>query len=67
MTADVSELEVGFSLRVADIDLPPGVTPAGDPEAPFAVGLITRSTKEYLRQLKAQTDESVSPMGDPVA
>ena len=67
VTADVSELEVGFSLRVADIDLPPGVTPADDPEAPFAVGLITRSTKEYLRQLKAETDESALPAGEPGA
>ena len=56
VTADVSDLEVGSSLRVASIDLPEGVVPAGDPEAPFAVGLITRSTKEYLRQLKSQEE-----------
>lgn len=71
VTADVSGLEVGSSLRVADIDLPAGVTPAGDPEAPFAVGLITRSTKEYLRQLKAQQDEETTlaeePTGDSTA
>ena len=58
VTADVSDLEVGSSLRVIDIDLPAGVTAAGDPDATFAVGLITRSTKEYLRQQKALEEEA---------
>ncbi len=56
VTADVSDLEVGSSLRVTDIELPAGVTAAGDPDATFAVGLITRSTKEYLRQQKAEEE-----------
>jgi len=55
--ADVSDPEVGSSLRVAAIDLPMGVSPSGAPDAPFAVGLITRSTKEYLRQLKEEAGE----------
>ena len=58
VTADVSDLEVGSSLRVSDIELPAGVTPAGDPDSTFAVGLITRSTKEYLRQQKALEEEA---------
>ena len=58
VTADVSGLEVGSSLRVSDIGLPRGVTPAGDPEAAFAVGLITRSTKEYLRQQREEQEEA---------
>ena len=58
VTADVSDLEVGSSLRVSDIDLPAGVTPAGDADATFAVGLITRSTKEYLRQQRAEAEEA---------
>ena len=57
--ADVSDLEVGSSLRVTDIELPSGVAVCGDPDAPFAVGLITRSTKEYLRRLKAEEDEEL--------
>lgn len=67
ITADVSRLEVGASLRVADIDFPEGVSPAGDPDALFAVGLITRSTKEYLRQLKAQQDEAEALEQDPAS
>ena len=58
VTADVSELEVGSSLRVSEIELPPGVAPAGDPDDTFAVGVITRSTKEYLRQQKAEDEEA---------
>ena len=58
ITVDVSELEVGWSLRVSDIEFPSGVTPGGDQDATFAVGLITRSTKEYLRQLRAAEEEA---------
>ena len=58
VTVDVSDLEVGSSLRVSDIAFPAGVAPAGDPDATFAVGLITRSTKEYLRQQKDLEDEA---------
>ncbi len=66
VTADVTDLEVGSSLRVSDIDLPSGVTPSGDPDATFAVGLITRSTKEFLRQQKEEEEEAETliVMGD---
>ncbi|MCE2512049.1 MAG: 50S ribosomal protein L25 [Acidimicrobiia bacterium] len=66
VTADVSDLEVGSSLRVSDIELPSGVTAAGDRDATFAVGLITRSTKEYLRQQKAEEEaaEALIIMGE---
>ena len=56
--ADVSDLEVGSSLRVSDIVLPDGVTPAGDPDATFAVGVITRSTKEFLRAERLAEEEA---------
>ena len=64
VTADVSDLEVGSSLRVGDINLPAGVVPAGDVDAPFAVGLITRSTKEYLRQLRAAEEQEAEPAAE---
>ena len=62
----MSGLEVGSSLRVSYIDLPAGVKVAGDPDAPFAVGVITRSTKEYLRQLRAAEEaaEALIIMGE---
>ena len=66
VTADVSDLEVGSSLRVSDIELPAGVMPAGDPDATFAVGLITRSTKEYMRQQREEEEaaEALIIMGE---
>ncbi|MCY4069159.1 MAG: 50S ribosomal protein L25 [Acidimicrobiaceae bacterium] len=69
VTADVTDLEVGSSLRVSDIELPSGVAPAGDPDATFAVGLITRSTKEFLRQQKAEEEgaEALIVMGEAAA
>ncbi len=48
--ADITDLQVGNSLRVGDIEMPAGVRPAVEPDVAFAVGLITRSTKEFLRQ-----------------
>ena len=66
VVADISDLEVGSSLRVGDIVLPDGVAPAGDPEATFAVGLITRSTKEYLRQL-AEAEAEEAELGEAEA
>lgn len=56
--ADVSDLDVGSSLRVSDLVLPPGVTPAGDPEAMFAVGVITRSTREFIRAERLAEEEA---------
>ena len=58
VTADVSGLEVGSSLRSAISTSPPGSRWPGDPDATFAVGLITRSTKEYLRQQRALEEEA---------
>jgi large subunit ribosomal protein L25 len=46
---DISDLEVGDSIRVDQLDLPAGVRPSGDPEAAIAVGVITRSTMEQMR------------------
>ncbi len=65
VSADVSDLEVGTSLQVGDLELPPGVSVAGDPDATFAVGLITRSTKEYLRRLKAEEEGELEEGEEP--
>jgi len=58
LQADVSELEVGTSLRIADINLPEGVTAMDDPDTPLAVGVITRSTKEFLRAERLAEEEA---------
>lgn len=67
VTADVSKLQVGGSLRVSDIEFPSGVETVGDPEATIAVGMITRSTKEYLRQQQAlEAEAEAVAYGDAV-
>lgn len=43
LTADISELEVGGSIRVADLALPAGVRTEVDPEDPVAMGEVTRA------------------------
>ena len=45
---DISEMEVGQSIRVDEISLPEGVT-ATHPEATVATALVTRSTLESMR------------------
>lgn len=45
---DISGLEIGTSVRVADLSLPDGVTTDVDPEETVAVGTITRSTLESI-------------------
>lgn len=46
---DISEMEVGDSIRVDDITLPDGVT-AINPEDTVATALVTRSTLESMRE-----------------
>jgi large subunit ribosomal protein L25 len=50
---DVSEIELGSQVKVAEVVLPDGVTTDVDPEAPVAQGSPTRSTI-ILQQLAAK-------------
>ena len=45
---DISDLELGDSIRVLDLPLPAGVTTTLDPEDTVANTLITRSTREAM-------------------
>lgn len=45
---DISSMTLGDSIRVADLDLPAGVTSAVDPDDSVATSLITRSTREAM-------------------
>ena len=44
LEVDISHLEIGSTVTVGEIDLPPGVTSDMDPETAVAVGSVTRST-----------------------
>ena len=49
VTADISELEVGETITVADVILPDGVRTAMDPDETLASAVVTRSTIEAMR------------------
>ena len=53
VTADVSELEVGETITVGDVQLPEGVRAAGDAEETVASAVVTRSTIEAMREEEA--------------
>lgn len=53
VTADVSELEVGETITIADVQLPEGVRAAADPEETVASAVVTRSTIEAMRAEEA--------------
>lgn len=46
LLVDISELGIGDSIRVADIELPAGVTTDADPEEAVAIAQVTRATIE---------------------
>ena len=47
---DISELELGATVKVEDVDLPDGATSPMDPNETVAIALITRSTREAIRR-----------------
>ena len=53
VTADVSELEVGETITVGDVQMPEGVRAAADAEETVASAVVTRSTIEAMRAEEA--------------
>lgn len=62
---DISEMEVGDTIRVADLVLPEGAAPAMDAETAVANALVTRSTLESMRQ--AEEDEAEAEAAESAA
>lgn len=58
LVLDVSDLTVGDTLTVADLDLPPGVTSLVDESAPVVSGIITRSALEAAAEAEAAEAEA---------
>lgn len=50
---DISDMEVGDTIRVEDLILPEGVTPAMRLQATVATAMVTRSTLEAMREEEA--------------
>ena len=57
LVLDVSDLTVGDTLTVSDIELPAGVTPLVDETAPVVSGIITRSALEAAAEAEAEDAE----------
>lgn len=53
LQADISELDVGDSVRVGDLALPAGVRTEVDADEAVAVGMVTRSTLEAMAEEEA--------------
>ncbi|NDH76849.1 MAG: 50S ribosomal protein L25 [Actinobacteria bacterium] len=47
---DITDLELGATVKVADVVLPEGAESAMDPDETVAIALITRSTREAIRR-----------------
>ncbi|MEO0494732.1 MAG: 50S ribosomal protein L25, partial [Actinomycetota bacterium] len=47
---DITDLELGETIKVADVALPEGAAPVMDPDETVAIALITRSTREAIRR-----------------
>jgi large subunit ribosomal protein L25 len=43
---DVTNMQMGDVIRLADIEMPKGVTPVGDPEMPIVTVLVMRAVEE---------------------
>ncbi len=50
LTVDVSEMEIGDTIRVSDLRLPAGVATDLDPEEPVASAMVTRATIEVAEE-----------------
>ena len=57
LVLDVSELTVGATLTVADLELPSGVIALVDETAPVVSGIITRSALEAAAEAEAEEAE----------
>jgi len=47
---DITDLELGATVKVSDVVLPEGAESAMDPDETVAIALITRSTREAIRR-----------------
>lgn len=73
IVVDVTDLELGETIKVSDVTLPAGAVSAMDPDETVAIALITRSTREAIRRAEqgeaaeaegAEDGEAVDAGGD---
>lgn len=62
---DITDLKVGEAIRIGDLTLPAGVTTELDPEDPVASGLVTRTSRELMKnEQRAEAGEDLEAEGD---
>ena len=68
IVVDITDLELGATIKVADVTLPEGAESAMDPDETVAIALITRSTREAIRRAEqgeaAEGEEGEAAEGD---
>jgi large subunit ribosomal protein L25 len=64
IVVDVTELELGETIKVVDVELPAGVSSPMDPDETVAIALITRSTREAIRQAEQAEAGEAGEVGD---
>lgn len=68
IVVDITDLELGATIKVADVTLPEGAESAMDPDETVAIALITRSTREAIRRAEqgeaAEGEEGDAAEGD---
>ncbi|GJM38048.1 MAG: hypothetical protein DHS20C19_14150 [Acidimicrobiales bacterium] len=61
---DISTMQLGDSIHVSDLPLPPGVTTEVDPEDSVAHSMVTRSTREAMAEEEAAEAEAEAAEGE---
>lgn len=59
LTADISEMDIGDSIRIGDLNLPEGVTTEIDADEPVAIAQVSRATIEA----EAEAEEAEAEAG----
>ena len=62
LTIDVSQMEIGDAIRVADLDLPSGVSTELDPEEVIVTAMVSRSTLEVAAEEEAAEAEALEEL-----
>ncbi len=65
---DITDLQLGESIKVADLPLPDGASAVADPDDSVAISLITRSTREAMaRDLAAEAEAEAEEADEEAA
>ena len=68
IVVDITDLQLGESIKVSDLPLPEGASAVADGDESVAISLITRSTREAMaRDLAAESGDEAAEEDEAVA